>query len=707
MKNLFKKLFVRPLSKPAIITIFLFISIALELAVFNFDFFASLGSKSYTPAYENNGTYIEIPGIDCDVKYIYIDMHCQTLYGETIPIHINIYGTDEGNALNYKFAEVTIQASVEDSKYYRLHSYGKLKSLRIDYSSSAEYYIAVDNIILNANVPFSFNIVRCLIIFLILIVLWTFRPSSSVYKHSLSGSRMQRQLIFTVIAFNILIYTILMQMNTTYINAPWSWHRQYSQLAEAFANGRVDIELPECTDLEAMENPYDTTLRLKEAPSAPWDISYYNNKYYVYFGAVPVLIFYLPYYVLTGEAFPTYLGIYICAVLTLILSFVLMKKIIKRWFPKTSLGVYLLISLILGNGLGNIPFLMTPSFYALPFIMSQAFIFGGLSLWINAANLIDKSTIRLDKSANLIGTDADSTGADSHNSHRRNRQIIINLLAGSLCMAIVAGCRPTFLIASFLVFPILGTALLNVLVHNKCDRSSPRTTIKALFTRQNICRFAAFAVPYVIVAAAVMYYNYIRFGSAFDFGANYQLTTNDVTRRGSNLGRIPDGIFMYLFQLPQISLKFPYITSVTFNSEYVGKTIREAMYGGTFFTHCFALINVFAIKVKSQLKGKKLFSSVIFCIIAALFMVIFATEAGGILSRYESDYSWLLLLSAAIIFLQLYETYKNRNIVRYLITFLVIAAFTQFVMSILIGLNLSNINANSTKLYYTIKSWLP
>lgn len=674
MKNLFKKLFCRPLSRTSAIIIFLLISTLLELAVFNFGFFASLGSKPFSPSYEVNDTYIEITDINCNVKYIYLDLRCQILYGETIPIKVNIYGTDEGNAINYKFAEATIQSLVEDSKYYRLHSYGNLKSLRIDYGSSAQYSIKADNITLNANVPFNFNIVRFLAIFLILIALYGFRPSSSIYKQNLNGSHKQTRLIFAIITFNILIYTVLIQMNSTYISAHWSWHRQYSQLAEAFAEGRVDIELPECPELEAMENPYDTTLRSQEAPSAPWDISYYNNKYYVYFGAVPVLIFYLPYYLLTGEAFPTHLGIYLCSVITLIMSFVLIKKIIQRWFPKTPLGVYLLTSLILGNGLGNIPFLMTPSFYALPFIMSQAFIMAGLSLWINAAD----------------------------NHKKKSMSIIINLIAGSLCMAIVAGCRPTFLIASFFAFPILGASLLN-----KCDRSTLRATVKSLFTKQNICRLAAFAAPYIIVAAAVMYYNYIRFGSVLDFGANYQLTTNDVTRRGYNLERLSDGIFMYLFQLPNMSPKFPYIFSVPFNSDYVGKTIRETMYGGTLFTHCFALVNIFAIKVKGQLKEKKLFSFVIFSLIASVFMVAFITEAGGILSRYESDYSWLLLLSAAIVFLQLFENCREHNIARYLIIFLVTAAFTQFFFSLFMGLDLSNIKSTDTELYYTIKSWLP
>ena len=31
-----------------------------------------------------------------------------------------------------------------------------------------------------------------------------------------------------------------------------------------------------------------------------WDHAYYKGKYYVYFGVVPAILFYLPYYVITG-----------------------------------------------------------------------------------------------------------------------------------------------------------------------------------------------------------------------------------------------------------------------------------------------------------------------------------------------------------------------------------------------------------------------
>ena len=59
-----------------------------------------------------------------------------------------------------------------------------------------------------------------------------------------------------------------------------------------------------------------------------------------------------------------------------------------------------------------------------------------------------------------------------------------------------------------------------------------------------------FALPFVLVAAGLMWYNAARFGSPFDFGANYNLTSNDMTKRGFNPGRIGPALFYYLLALP-------------------------------------------------------------------------------------------------------------------------------------------------------------
>ena len=57
-----------------------------------------------------------------------------------------------------------------------------------------------------------------------------------------------------------------------------------------------------------------------------------------------------------------------------------------------------------------------------------------------------------------------------------------------------------------------------------------------------------------------MLYNNTRFNSPFDFGANYNLTTNDMTKRGFIFDRFAMGINTYLFQLPSFQPIFPSVS---------------------------------------------------------------------------------------------------------------------------------------------------
>ena len=85
-----------------------------------------------------------------------------------------------------------------------------------------------------------------------------------------------------------------------------------------------------------------------------------------------------------------------------------------------------------------------------------------------------------------------------------------------------------------------------------------------------------------------MYYNYARFGSVFDFGASYNLTTNDMRYRGWVWGRIPYGIFVYLFQPVKLTTDFPFMETLFASTHYMGITIQEFTPGGLFATHLFA-----------------------------------------------------------------------------------------------------------------------
>ena len=107
--------------------------------------------------------------------------------------------------------------------------------------------------------------------------------------------------------------------------------------------------------------------------------------------------------------------------------------------------------------------------------------------------------------------------------------------------------------------------------------------------KETIC----FILPYIIIAIFVMYYNYARFGSILDFGANYNLTTNDMTARGIHFERFLSAIYYYLFACPRITNVFPFIETIPLNTSYIGITIYELTFGGTFMLCPILFISLF------------------------------------------------------------------------------------------------------------------
>ena len=167
--------------------------------------------------------------------------------------------------------------------------------------------------------------------------------------------------------------------------------------------------------------------------------------------------------------------------------------------------------------------------------------------------------------------------------------------------------------------------------------------------------------PYIIVAAGLMYYNYIRFGSPFDFGSNYQLTTNDVTKRGMNMGRVGLGFFTYLFQPPVFTAKYPFLEKVAIETNYVGKTIYENCFGGLITSTPFLWFLALLGKAKNTLREKKLFSYTVLLILFGFTIVFFDTQAGGLLQRYVSDFGFIFFGAAILIVFSLLEKAETEN----------------------------------------------
>ena len=90
------------------------------------------------------------------------------------------------------------------------------------------------------------------------------------------------------------------------------------------------------------------------------------------------------------------------------------------------------------------------------------------------------------------------------------------MVAGAALIALTLAARPQMVLAAMfglvLFWPFLRDARGNAQARRAC-----------------LGAFRAALVPFLVVAAAVMVYNFARFGSPLDFGANYNLTTNDMT----------------------------------------------------------------------------------------------------------------------------------------------------------------------------------
>lgn len=150
-----------------------------------------------------------------------------------------------------------------------------------------------------------------------------------------------------------------------------------------------------------------------------------------------------------------------------------------------------------------------------------------------------------------------------------------------------------------------------------------------------------------------MWYNAARFGSPFDFGSNYNLTTNDMTQRGFDAGRLLPALFAYFIQTPSMVGTFPYIQACPFATTYMGQTIKEATFGGLLATVPFLwtlLLTGRATQLRIRLRKNRTVAGVIFVLLGSGLVVALAdAQMAGVLQRYYADFSVMFLLAAVLV----------------------------------------------------------
>lgn len=258
------------------------------------------------------------------------------------------------------------------------------------------------------------------------------------------------------------------------------WTREplghYQYLTDALLSGQTHLKLEPHPGLAALENPY------AGAQGVPrlHDATYYQGKYYLYFGVTPVVLLSAPWTLLTG----TFLTDTALAWSFTAAGFLVWSRfwlsVAARFFP--GLSRVARAGGVVAIGLAS----YLPILVAAPMFYHVASAAGCFCLAAAFAALIRASR----------------DGA--HRSHTGW------LAVSSLAWGLAVGARPNLLFT----LPVLAAAVCALAWMGQ--RGRQRLTVLVL----------GFA-PCALVGAALAAYNQVRFGSVAEFGITYQFTAGD------------------------------------------------------------------------------------------------------------------------------------------------------------------------------------
>ncbi len=659
----------------AVLSVSVIIAVILEILLFNISSLKTLKCREVVMAEgADTGDSCEYevtdPAVDTDVCNISIE-DLSVVNAEYAEVSVKL--TDEGDEYEYDLPSVRVVPGIKGSGYINIYPYGKVGSLSIKLTVSEGATARIGRIGYNSHRPFDIKPLRVIAVSLILFLLiYVFK-----YAFNIPLKRNNRYQIICVAALFVMLCALGRWMsvsNPLMVSCPWPHHKQYAQLAHSLDAGTVKLDMEVDQRLLEKANPYDTSALLKEEIPYGMDYAYFKGSYYVYFGIVPELLLYYPYFKLTGRDLANYnadLILYMVLVAGVLLS---VREIIFRFAQnakarecaKVPFAVYILMCIGICLFPNVVYLISRPDVYNIPIMAASAFTFLGIGLWLRS---------------------------DIYEGYKR--ALLIG--AGSLCMALVAGCRPQMLlfgVPALFIFLLKGGTDGRISVKNR-----------SIFVKNKIADTLAFILPYVIVAIIVCIYNQLRFGNILDFGATYSLTSNDMNHRGFNADRLARGLYCFLFQPPVMTTDFPFMQTSVIESAYMGRNLTEYTYGGV-FAACPLLLSLAAL-LFGKLKGmaREAACIIVTFTVGALIISGFDVNGAGILYRYTCDMIPGLILASLIMWIVLMKDEKDTHLVQRLFTVALLFSLS-FAFLVFMGTEGSVcLKENAVPLYETVRQY--
>ena len=581
------------------------------------------------------GTFsLSVSGLDIDVKNLHLDFD---LPADTVAYYTVIL-TDGGNFYPYSFPKQALIEAVPSTSYVAMHPYGNVTSLTIEFNIPADKTFTINEISVNAPRPLMIHWMRMIILYVLFVFFYALRPTGKTVHIPFDvNNRAQNSITLVLVVLLLISGFCLSQSNKLFDEASKPHHQQYKELAVAISEHHTYVVDHAAEELINAPNPYDTIYLQANGIQYQADYAYFNGKYYVYFGLIPEVLLYLPYYLLTGNHLSNQMASFFFYSIFVVAVFGLFRQILKRYFKELPYFAYLIISSMVVT-CGTYSYLIERAdLYNVPIIAGTALTALGLFFWITGLN------------------------AEKYQG--------IYFLFGSFSMAMVVGCRPQMFLFSFLAFPLFWQYVIKE---------------RKLFSKTSVLHSVAITVPYFLVAGVLMYYNYERFGSPFDFGATYSLTNNDMNLRGISIERMLHGCLSFLFLPINMDGVFPFINSMEVESSYMGRLVTEFFYGGIISCHVLTWILFAGGFFKKELKEKHLTVFSLLALSASVIIGMLDANQAGVLQRYSADMAWGIFFISAIFLFILTEKLFRTEHYRFGIYFLTIGFMLQLAYAFMI-----------------------
>lgn len=532
---------------------------------------------------------------------------------------VRVILTDEGDRYEYALLDYEMSPETEISGYRDIYPFGKVNTLQVLVMVPEGAQAEIVSITANDHYPMDIKWIRMMVCFAVLALGYlVFHDTGWMKIPCKKGCLWQMTVIVAVVGMLIAFAGLLVRTNPIWTDPVWPHHGQYQQLARALEEGTVVLDDNADPALLEKENPYDTSALMAEGIPFRMDYAFYEGNYYAYFGIIPELLFFLPYYHITGQDLDNYVVVYAFYILLLVGVFGTLWEVVHHYGKKVPFVWYILLSVSVALMPNYVFLLKRPDLYNIPVIAGNAFVFLGTFFWLRAL----------------------------WNEKCRCLWLVI----GSLCMACIAGCRPQLLLYTVVVF----MAFLAPAIWRSFEKKEKDTLLR-------IGNVAGFVIPFLVIAAVVMWYNRARFGNPFEFGATLSLTSNDMNHRGFNFSRLFRGMYNFLFQFPALDASYPFLSSAQLEGDYMGKNIVEFCYGGIFWIYPLLFILLYAVLGGYKHLKKQDCGKVGLLVAASVIICGFDINAAGVLQRYMGDMVFGLVLAAILLLFHEFSLYRENG----------------------------------------------